>query len=223
MSPAGPVWETPGVAIARWNALLLTGLGLALVLGPLGWRVLRLSGALERGLALGGVALYVAWLLAEGRISAGEVRREAPSEDGRSMELAAAAKITFLLVTLLAGGAPAPATAVPGLALLAGGVALRTWAIARLGACYSHRVRTPEQVIAAGPYAWLRHPAYAGTLVAHLGVALVFAGPASLAAWAVLWLPAVVWRVIVEERCLARSPEWREYAAGRARLVPGVW
>ncbi len=215
--------DTPPVGASRWHALLLTALGLGLVVGPLAWRLSRPATRLERGLALAAVGLYVAWVALESRISAREVRQAEPDQGGRSMEAAAAAKIALLMIALLVGGSPRPEVAGPGLAALVGGVALRTWAIASLGGAYSHRIRLPQAVIAAGPYRWLRHPAYAGTLVAHLGVALVFANAWSLGAWAALWLPAVVWRVVVEERCLAASQPWREYAQGRRRLLPGLW
>ena len=64
------------------------------------------------------------------------------------------------------------------------GVTLRAWAIHELGIQYSHRVvRISEGgLISSGPYRVLRHPAYAGMLLANIGFVGYFASPASIAA-----------------------------------------
>jgi protein-S-isoprenylcysteine O-methyltransferase Ste14 len=81
-----------------------------------------------------------------------------------------------------------------------------------------------QQVISTGPYAWARHPMYAGGLVLLAGI------PLALGSWwgllvLVAILPALIWRMIDEENFLIRSlPGYREYLAKvRYRLVPGVW
>jgi protein-S-isoprenylcysteine O-methyltransferase Ste14 len=68
----------------------------------------------------------------------------------------------------------------------------------------------------------LRHPAYAGMLLANIGFVGYFASPASAAALALL-TAAMFWRIRVEEAVLVRSPEYREFASFRRRIVPGVW
>jgi len=79
-------------------------------------------------------------------------------------------------------------------------------------------------VVAAGPYAWVRHPAYLGGLVS--GLAL----PAMLdAAWA--WLPAflaalaLIVRTSLEDRALRQElPGYLEYTRKvRHRLLPLIW
>ncbi len=104
------------------------------------------------------------------------------------------------------------------------GVTLRAWAIHELGAQYSHRVvRISESgLICSGPYRVLRHPAYAGMLLANIGFVGYFASPASIAALALL-AAAILWRIRVEEAVLIRSPGYREFASSRRRILPGVW
>jgi protein-S-isoprenylcysteine O-methyltransferase Ste14 len=104
------------------------------------------------------------------------------------------------------------------------GVTLRAWAIRELGAQYSHRVVRISQngLINSGPYRVLRHPAYAGMLLANIGFVSYFASPASIAALAVL-VAAILWRIRVEEDVLVTSPEYREFASSRRRILPGVW
>jgi protein-S-isoprenylcysteine O-methyltransferase Ste14 len=83
----------------------------------------------------------------------------------------------------------------------------------------------PEQsVISTGPYALVRHPMYAGGLVLLAGV------PMALGSWwglliMVAMVPALIWRLLDEEKFLARNlPGYPEYQNKvRYRLLPGVW
>jgi protein-S-isoprenylcysteine O-methyltransferase Ste14 len=81
-----------------------------------------------------------------------------------------------------------------------------------------------QRVISSGPYALVRHPMYASALVMLLGM------PIALGSW---WgvliiaaiLPALVWRLLDEERFLARNlPGYVEYQRKvRYRLLPLIW
>ncbi len=83
----------------------------------------------------------------------------------------------------------------------------------------------PDQtVISTGPYALVRHPMYAGGLVMLLGV------PIALGSWwgilvFVAIIPALIWRLLDEEKFLARNlPGYLEYKNQvRYRLIPLVW
>jgi len=79
-------------------------------------------------------------------------------------------------------------------------------------------------VISSGPYRWLRHPGYAGALLAYMGTPFLLDS-----AWALLpalfLLVVLVVRTALEDRTLqAELPGYREYAAQvRYRLLPGIW
>src|SRR5579859_769968 len=81
-----------------------------------------------------------------------------------------------------------------------------------------------QRVISTGPYAWVRHPMYATALVMLLGVS-----PALGSWWGVPVLvataPALIWRLIDEERFLVQNLQgYREYRERvRYRLLPFVW
>jgi protein-S-isoprenylcysteine O-methyltransferase Ste14 len=83
----------------------------------------------------------------------------------------------------------------------------------------------PEQkVISTGPYALVRHPMYAGALVMLAGI------PIALGSWwgllvLVATMPALIWRLLDEEKFLARNlPGYVEYQEKvRYRLIPHVW
>jgi len=81
-----------------------------------------------------------------------------------------------------------------------------------------------QRVISTGPYAIVRHPMYASSSLYVLGT------PLALGSWwglvpVVGLFPLLVWRLLDEERLLARSlPGYREYQQRvRYRLVPGIW
>jgi protein-S-isoprenylcysteine O-methyltransferase Ste14 len=81
-----------------------------------------------------------------------------------------------------------------------------------------------QRVISTGPYAQVRHPMYAAALVMLLGM------PIALASWwgvliVVALLPALIWRLVDEEKFLARNlPGYAEYRRKvRYRLMPRVW
>lgn len=206
--------------------LLLTVGGFVLIGGLCAWRLFQ-SGWQWATVWCGvAVALYASWLAWEARVSVAEVGRLSLDRDQGTMEVAAMAKISLLLAALLPASEVYTWVALPALALMGGGIALRGAAIRQLGPRYSHRIRVPDAPLEQrGPYAWIRHPAYLGTLLAHAGVALVFLNPWSLAALALLWAPAVLLRTVVEERCLSQAlPEYGPYARRvRYALLPGLY
>lgn len=113
-----------------------------------------------------------------------------------------------------------------GVALAWVGVGVNRWARRALGTGYRPVVTVvPGQaVVATGPYRLVRHPMYVGSVLMSLGAGTALGtGPAALA-WA---LPpvALLRRIQVEERVLAEvlGDRYEAYAAGRGRLVPGVW
>jgi protein-S-isoprenylcysteine O-methyltransferase Ste14 len=81
-----------------------------------------------------------------------------------------------------------------------------------------------QKVISTGPYAVVRHPMYAGALVLLLGI------PIALGSWwgllvLVSMLPALIWRLLDEEKFLAGNlTGYAEYQNKvRFRLIPIVW
>jgi protein-S-isoprenylcysteine O-methyltransferase Ste14 len=79
-------------------------------------------------------------------------------------------------------------------------------------------------VVSTGPYAYVRHPMYAGGSLLFFGVPLLL-GSAYGLALAPLWVLLLASRIPVEERMLREKlAGYTEYAERvRHRLVPGVW
>jgi protein-S-isoprenylcysteine O-methyltransferase Ste14 len=81
-----------------------------------------------------------------------------------------------------------------------------------------------HRVVSTGPYAWVRHPMYSGTVVFFVGTPLL------LGSWwgvvlSPLFLVLFAVRSGIEERTLlAGLPGYADYVARvRYRLVPGLW
>ena len=107
------------------------------------------------------------------------------------------------------------------------GLALRVWAIAALGGGFRTTVEVEpgQPVVSSGPYRSIRHPSYAGLLLIVAGFGAAPGNWLSLVACVVLPLPAIIWRIHVEEAELNRvlGQTYRAYESDRARLIPRVW
>ena len=81
-----------------------------------------------------------------------------------------------------------------------------------------------QRVITTGPYAIVRHPMYASALLYLAGTPLALGSYWGFVAVVGL-LPLLIWRLLDEERLLARElPGYTDYQRKvRFRLVPGVW
>jgi protein-S-isoprenylcysteine O-methyltransferase Ste14 len=133
------------------------------------------------------------------------------------------------------GRAVAPDAVVPGgvwgfgLGVLLGwlGLLLRWWSFVTLGTSFTLVVRASEgqRVVDSGPYRVLRHPSYSGLLLAFLGAGLMLGNWVGTAAALAVLAVALVYRIRKEERVLgtALGSAYRDFAAGRARLIPYVW
>jgi protein-S-isoprenylcysteine O-methyltransferase Ste14 len=136
----------------------------------------------------------------------------------------------FLLAPHVAPGAaigyPA-ACFVIGMALMAIGITLRLWSFRALGQYFTFSVRvSPDQpVVTSGPYRLLRHPGYAGGVLATLGIGIIWGNWISMAALVLFTVTMIIWRIRTEERALltALDDRYRGYAAAHKRLIPLIW
>lgn len=113
------------------------------------------------------------------------------------------------------------------LVAVAGGYGLSIWAVS-VNRFYSPVVRIQSErghhLITSGPYARVRHPGYAGSLLVILGT-----GPLLGSWWALLpgcaAAACLLRRLLIEDRFLhAHLDGYVEYARRvRYRLVPGLW
>ncbi|MET8698120.1 methyltransferase family protein [Kitasatospora sp. NPDC058032] len=213
---AGSPWAVRAPRLLFVLAVLAVGTGLVVHLRHAGDPVDLVAAVLA--------ACYLGWLAVEIPVtfrSSGAAPRESAT-----LLLYAAARIATVSAAVL-GPLPwddwSPLLLVPA-AVFVGGVVLRQVAIHTLGRFYSHHVtrQSDHQVVTWGVYRFIRHPAYAGMLSAHLGFVAFFLNPLS-AVLLVALCAAITFRIRTEERMLAHIPGYRAYADGHARLVPGLW
>lgn len=143
--------------------------------------------------------------------------------------VAAASVMLYLAPRIVAVAAirPGAAAFAAGMVVLLGGLVLRGWSIKTLGGYFTGRVMVSadQPVITAGPYRLLRHPSYAGLLLACAGIGLASANWVAVAAMAVLPGAAVLWRIHAEEKALLATlgDRYRAYAGQHKRLIPLLW
>ncbi|MCG2739621.1 MAG: hypothetical protein L6300_05210 [Syntrophaceae bacterium] len=106
-----------------------------------------------------------------------------------------------------------------GRTLTATGLVLCMWGFVILGRSFG--VSPADRgLVQRGPYRWLRHPIYAGELLAIAGAAMGDLTLRNLVIFAVL-LATKLLRIRWEERIIQGYPDYS--ARVRWRLVPGVW
>jgi protein-S-isoprenylcysteine O-methyltransferase Ste14 len=131
----------------------------------------------------------------------------------------------IVLAVVTASRSTAPRIA--GVIVMWLGLAIRVWAIAALGRAFRTTVEVDpgQAVVSTGPYRWVRHPSYSGLLLIVIGCGLAAGNWLALTVCAVLPLPALLWRIHVEEAELTRvlGDRYRAYCAQTKRLIPGIW
>jgi len=114
-----------------------------------------------------------------------------------------------------------------GLMLLILGIAIRWTAIYTLGKYFTGKVliQPDQQLIRKGLYRYVRHPAYAGSLLAHVGLGLSFSSWFTLAFSAIPFVIAVWYRMRVEDEALhqAFGVAYLDYSKRAKRLIPKLY
>ena len=117
--------------------------------------------------------------------------------------------------------------AVLGVILLLVGIFVRWAAIYTLGKYFTGTVliKNDHRLIQSGIYKHLRHPAYTGALLAHLGLGLSFSNWITLALSVVPFVVAAFYRMHVEERALREEfgEAYISYSQSTKRLIPRVY
>jgi protein-S-isoprenylcysteine O-methyltransferase Ste14 len=170
------------------------------------------------------------------RLSPGLLKeRVKPSTRGRNPLAAVGAICLFALYWAIAGldqrfhwsDIVALAGIVAGLVLFAIGLGLLTWSML-VNSFFSTSVRIQDdrgqRVISAGPYGLVRHPGYAGGILALFASALALNSLLAVIP-AVIFLVVLVYRTAIEDRMLrGELAGYADYAGKvRFRLMPGIW
>ncbi len=113
-----------------------------------------------------------------------------------------------------------------GLICMVTGVSIRLAARKALHGQFSYALRVLEkhELVKDGIYQHIRHPAYAGDLLFHFGLPLLFSSLAGLLVMLLL-IPCFIYRMRLEERILSErfGETYREYMRHSKRLIPFIY
>jgi protein-S-isoprenylcysteine O-methyltransferase Ste14 len=111
-----------------------------------------------------------------------------------------------------------------GIAVWLSGALFRFYSMRMLGRFFTYDVAISagQHVVDRGPYRWIRHPSYLGSLVAEIGLGMTFTN------WLAMFLPvlclaaAYAYRIPIEEQALLEGlgSAYRDYMRRTWRLIP---
>ena len=108
-----------------------------------------------------------------------------------------------------------------------GGLVIRYHAFRTLGRFFTRTLRETDEheLVTWGIYRHVRHPGYLSDILIFWGAALAMENFATLIVVVVLFVPAYLYRIHVEEGMLTDifGQRYRDYQASSKRLVPRVW
>jgi protein-S-isoprenylcysteine O-methyltransferase len=163
---------------------------------------------------------------------AGDAKSSRPgaADRGSSLLLLAAYGIA-LLATAVVGNFEIGQVALPirwaAVAAMTAGLGIRVWSMAVLGKFYTRTLLTTsdQSIVERGPYRWLRHPGYLGSLLVWVGGGFAQGNWLLAALIATLMLAAYGFRIASEEKLLRErfGSAYDAYARRTWRLVPFVF
>jgi protein-S-isoprenylcysteine O-methyltransferase Ste14 len=116
---------------------------------------------------------------------------------------------------------------IAGVALMIFGIVVRWYAIFTLKRRFTVDVAitADHRLIKEGIYHYVRHPAYAGSLLSFFGLGLVFANYLSIITIFIPICSALLYRIHVEEKALITNfgDEYINYRASTKRLIPHIF
>ncbi|HXF77590.1 MAG TPA: isoprenylcysteine carboxylmethyltransferase family protein [Usitatibacter sp.] len=201
---------------------------------------LRAFGALP-AYGLGGLVLLLLYgLQAEVRFGAKARSHSAGPADRGSSVAVSVASLVVVFGFVLAMKAPAsawipawfgartlplmPAMAWGGVAIGVLGLLLRLWSVLTLRERYTRTLLTQEgqRVERGGPYRWVRHPGYLGSLLVLNGIALASGNWVALLVSALVTIAAYTYRIRAEDEMLvaALGEEYASYRREVGALLP---
>jgi protein-S-isoprenylcysteine O-methyltransferase Ste14 len=214
--------------VTFWTSALATLLYLGLaVLGRGGLAAFFQEPALSTIVAIT-VLAAIAGLLSEGNLSSGEQEDRGNRWIFIPIAVIALASAFLPAYTDRIGFWTLDGDAVRwlGVALYAGGGALRLWPVFVLGPRFSGLVaiQTGHKLVTTGIYRVIRNPSYLGLLINALGWALAFRSTVGILL-ALLYVPPLIARMHAEEALLHShfGEEYDAYRARTSRLIPGVY
>lgn len=173
------------------------------------------------------ISLYLLWIFYELKTSGNDVKQKIEVSDHGTREVYGLSQSMTILSALWFGSKWHNLNLyhLAGFIIFISGVIFRIWAIQTLGQYYSHIVRKIDghKIIDTGPYKYIRHPAYTGMIIAHIGIVIFYFNYYTLGIFLLLLIPAIIARIKIEEKTLFSIEGYEGYSKNRKRIIPFVW
>ncbi len=87
------------------------------------------------------------------------------------------------------------------------------------------QVATEQNIVKTGPYKYIRHPAYTGSIITLFGIAVSFRSPLGIIATVIIIAVVYGYRIKVEEKALETNfgSSYEDYERHTWRLFPRIW
>jgi protein-S-isoprenylcysteine O-methyltransferase Ste14 len=114
-----------------------------------------------------------------------------------------------------------------GIILLYCGIALRVYSVWTLRKYFtvSVEIKTGHKLIRKGPYRYVRHPSYSGSILSLIGMQIGLRSPVGFVVSLILAFLAYNYRIHVEEDAMvgAFGTEYKNYKKATKRIIPFVF
>ncbi len=159
-------------------------------------------------------------------LQAGEFDQRSTRFIGLAYFVSVLALLASWLLSVLKGGVLPDWIGWLGVLLSIGGLFVRRWAHHTLGTFYTRtlKVLKEQYIVREGPYRYIRHPGYLGSILIWAGVSLATANWIVFAIVLAVMLAAYHYRMDVEEQMLLETQEgYADYRSQTKRLIPFVY
>ena len=87
------------------------------------------------------------------------------------------------------------------------------------------QVSSEQKLIRNGPYKYLRHPSYTGSILTLLGISLAFRSPLGVIMTLIITSIIYGYRIKIEEKALEKNfiSQYKDYKSQTWRIVPYIW
>lgn len=114
-----------------------------------------------------------------------------------------------------------------GIIFIIAGIVLRLYSVITLGKYFTVtvQVNSNQKIIKTGPYKYIRHPAYSGSILSLIGVSLAFRSLIGIIGTLIIIAAIYGYRIKIEEKILENNfkTSYLEYKKNTKRIIPFVW
>ena len=114
-----------------------------------------------------------------------------------------------------------------GVIFIIAGIVLRLYSVLTLGKYFTVtvQVNSNQKIIQTGPYKYIRHPAYSGSILSLIGIGLAFRSIIGIIGTLIIIEVIYGYRIKIEEKILENNlkTSYKEYKQHTKRIIPFIW